>query len=108
MPTALETLKPGQNIQVTVTKAPRTEDAVGTIERLMRQDPNVKRGLRKTHRRRMQNLNVYIRGNRDWTSREKCSKLVRVEQGATWTMTYVPHLAPDMKSVERFLSVKPA
>lgn len=108
MSTALETLKPGQTIQVTVTKTPRTEDAVGTIERLMRQDPAIKRGLRKSHRRRMQNLNVYIRGNRDWTSREKCGKLVRADKGATWTMTFVPHLAADMRSVQQFLDVKPA
>lgn len=102
----IDTLKPGQMIQCTVVKAPRTEDRLQTIMRLMRKDPATKRALRKAHRSRMQNLLVYSRGNRDWTSRKRVGKIVRVAAGETWTMPYTPDLAPDFKSVEQYLEIK--
>lgn len=106
--TTIDALKPGQSLKITITRRPRTDDAVSTLERLMRQDVNVKRGLRKSHRRRQQNLNVYIRGNRDWTSREKCGKLVRVEAGQSWTMPFFPQIAPDLRAVQSYLTIEPA
>lgn len=104
----LETLKPGQDIQCTVVKAPRTDDRVQTIARLMRRDVKVKRGLRKAQRIRRQNMLVYNRGNRDWTSRKRVGKIVRVAAGETWTMPFTPDVAADLRSVEAYLSVKPA
>lgn len=100
--------KPGQFIRCTVTKLPRSENGRITVERLMRMDPGVKRGLRKAHKKRQQNLNVYIRGNRDWTSRAKCGKLCRVEKGEAWTMRYDLHVANDLASLEGCLKVEAA
>ena len=104
----IDTLKPGQMIQCTVVKAPRTEDRQQTIMRLMRKDPATKRALRRAHRGRMQNLLVYNRGNRDWTSRKPVGKIVRVAAGESWTMPYTPDLAADFKSVEGYIQVKGA
>jgi hypothetical protein len=104
----LESLKPGQNIRCTITKAPRTEAGTDTLERLMRQDPAIKRGLRRAQRRRRQDMVVYNRGNRDWYKREVCGKLVRAEKGASWTMQYSHHIAPELRSVEGFIAVQPA
>lgn len=101
-------LKPGQMIQCTLKAAPRNHGAVTTLERLMRLDPVVKRGLKRAHRKRIQTLNVYIRGNRDWTSRVKCGKLVRPEAGKSWTMRFDLSLAGDLRSVQDLLTVKPA
>lgn len=103
----LDRLTPGQNIRCTITKDPRTDDRRQTIARLMRLDPEVKRGLRKAHRRRMQNLVIYNRGNRDWVKRERPGKLVHPEKGESWTMCFTPELAPDLRSVEAFLKVEP-
>ncbi len=101
-------LKPGQSVRCTVTKAPRTPAKIDTIERLMRLDPSVKRGLRRAQRRRRQGMVVYNRGNRDWYKREICGKIVRLATGATWTMDYSLQLLPEFKSVEDYVSVSPA
>ncbi|MBL8764204.1 MAG: hypothetical protein JNM07_08035 [Phycisphaerae bacterium] len=104
----LDSLKPGQKIRCTVVKDPRTADRRSTISRLMRNDANAKRGLRKAHRKRMQNLVVYNRGNRDWTKREIVGKIVQPEAGQAWTMIYTIDLAPDFRSVDGFVKVEPA
>ncbi|MCG3122706.1 MAG: hypothetical protein GIKADHBN_01099 [Phycisphaerales bacterium] len=103
-----DSLKPGQTITCTITKAPRGEGRISTLERLMRRDPTNAKALRRGHKLRQQNLNVYNRGNRDWTSRVKCATVVRVAQGEAWTMTFTPDLVPDFRSVEGYVSVKPA
>jgi len=104
----IDSLKPGQNIRCTITAAPRREATVDTLERMMRQDPDIRRGLRRAQRRRRQDMVVYNRGNRDWYQREICGKLVRPELGATWTMQYSHHIAPELKSLDGFLSIEPA
>lgn len=104
----LDTLKAGQDIQCTIVKAPRTDNRVQTIARLMRRDVAIKRGLRKAQRLRRQNMLVYNRGNRDWTSRKRVGKIVRVVAGETWTMPYTPDIAADLRSVEAYLSFKKA
>ena len=104
----LDKLKPGQNIRCTITKAPRTEAGIDTIERLMRQQPDIRRGLRKAQRRRRQNMVVYNRGNRDWYKREICGKLVKAQTGATWTMQYTHQIAPELNSLAGYVSVQPA
>lgn len=100
--------KPGQSIRLTVSKMPRAEAPVDTIERLMRMEPGVKRGLRKTQRRRRQEMVVYNRGNRDWYKREICGKLVRCQTGASWVMPYSHLIAPELQSVKDYLKVQPA
>jgi hypothetical protein len=53
-------------------------------------------------------MEIYNRGNRDWVKRERCARLVSCVKGATWSMTYVPALAPDLASVEKYLQITPA
>ena len=74
----------------------------------MRQDANVQKALKKSQTRRRQTMNVYNRGNRDWTSRQKVGKIVEVEKGSSWTMPFFHQLAPDLRSVEKFLSIEAA
>lgn len=104
----LEKLKSGQNITCTVNKAPRAAAAVSTIARLMRLDPDSKRALRAAQRVRRQTTVVYNRGNRDWVQRRTCARVVRVSRGQTWTMPYSADLAADFRSVQDFLTIKPA
>jgi hypothetical protein len=104
----LDTLKPGQTIRCTITAAPRTEAGIDTLERLMRQEPSIKRGLRRAQRRRRQDMVVYNRGNRDWYKREICGKLVQARKGASWTMQYSLQILPELKSLAKYLQVKPA
>lgn len=100
--------KPGQTIHCTVTTLPKAAAPVDTIERLMRMEPGIKRGLRKSQRRRRQEMVVYNRGNRDWYKRETCGKLIRCAAGASWTMTYSHHLAAELAALKPYLTVKPA
>ncbi len=53
-------------------------------------------------------MNVYNRGNRDWTSRKTVGKIVMVKPGETWNMHYTPDLAADFRNVEAFLTIASA
>lgn len=101
-----DSIKPGSTITCTITKAPRGAGRISTLERLMRRDPAAIKALRKGQKRRLQNLNVYNRGNRDWTSRVPCAKVVRVAEGESWSMTFTPDLVPDFNSVAEYVNVK--
>ena len=104
--TTLGQASPGQSLTCTIVAEPRTDDKRQTIERLMRRDPDNKRSLRRAQKLRKRRLNVYIRGNREWTSREKSARVVRAQQGTTWTMPYTPDIAPDLRSVATLVEVK--
>jgi len=97
---------PGQVLTCTVDRDPRSHGEETTLERLMRRDPEHKRALRRAQRMRAQRLNVYTRGNRDWTSREKPARVVRAIKGATWTMEFTPDIAKDLASVADCLTIK--
>ena len=99
---------PGQNIRITITSAPRNEAGIDTLERLMRLEPGVKRGLRRAQRRRRQDMVVYNRGNRDWYKREKCARIARAASGASWVMPFSHQLAPELASVASHVKVEPA
>ncbi len=108
MSTTFDSMKPGQKITVSVTSAPRREDQVQTIERLMRQNVTARGALTRAQNRRRRYTPIRTRGGRRWYVRQHPAKVVRVEQGATWDMTYIPHLAGDFRSVEQFLDIKTA
>jgi hypothetical protein len=102
----MSSYKPGQNLVCTVTKVPLAENTQDTIARLMRLDPANKKALRRAQRMRRQRMIVYNRGNRDWYSREKSARVVRVITGATFTLPFTLNLAGDLANVEKYLSVK--
>ncbi|MFI4898657.1 MAG: hypothetical protein ACIARR_12630 [Phycisphaerales bacterium JB059] len=104
----LDGIKAGQTIKCTITGEPRAQDATDTIVRLMRRDPNIKRALARAQRLRRQRMNTYIRGNRTWYSRERCSKIAKVQSGASWEMPFTFDIAPDLQSVGQFVSVEKA
>lgn len=99
--------KPGQTIKCTVKRVPRG-DARDTIARLMRFDPAIKRSLKKAQNHRMRTLIVRSRGKRPWAVRRKAARHAVPSDGATWTMTWFPHVRPDFESVEQYLAVEAA
>lgn len=108
MSSSYDSLKPGQKITVSVTSTPRREDQVQTIERLMRQNTGARAALSRAQQSRRRFTPIRTRGGRRWYVRQHPAKVVRVENGATWEMTYVPHLMGDFRSVEKFLDIKSA
>ena len=49
-----------------------------------------------------------IRAGRRWINRVRATKVTRVMQGETFTITVTPKVIPDLRSVEKFLKVKKA
>lgn len=104
----LDKFKAGQNVRLTVVKAPRAQGCVTTIERLLRLDPIVQRGLRKARSKRKQTQFWFNRGNRDWLKRQTCGKIVKCAAGSTATFPYAVNLAPDIQSVAKYLKIEAA
>ncbi|MCA9278637.1 MAG: hypothetical protein H6815_10640 [Phycisphaeraceae bacterium] len=104
----IDSLEAGQTIRCTIKAEPRRLASEKTIRRLMQMDPAISKGLRVSQARRRTNLHVYVRGNRDWTDREKCPNIAQVKTGESWSMVYSPLLANDLKSVASYIDVAKA
>lgn len=104
----LQNLQPGDEIRCTVDSEPQAERKQKTIERLMRRDPSIAKGLRRAQELRRRRMHVYIRGNRSWHAREKAARIAIVKKGASWVMPYTPDLHADLKSIETYLSIEKA
>ncbi len=102
-----ELIAPRNTVTFTITKTPERPAQRKTIQRLMRMQPEVQRGLSKLARRRRQEDNVTnIRAGRRWVNRARTTKITHVEPGETFTLTLTPQIIPDLKSVEKFLEAK--
>jgi hypothetical protein len=104
----LDAIDPGQTIRCTIVQEPTLTDDRQTVARLMRRDADIKRRLKAAQEHRMRTLHVRSRGKRPWAVRRKSARHALPKLGASWTMKYIPHLAPDFRSVERYLKVEPA
>ena len=98
-------LTPGNDVTFTITAAPRREAERKTIQRLMRMQPHIQKGLRAlAKKRRLEDNRTYIRAGNPWTDRAKTTKLTRVEPGQTFTLRITPQMIPDLESVSKYLS----
>ena len=97
-------LVPQKTVTFTITKPPRRPAERKTIERLMRMQPDVRKGMKALQRQRRQHDNVtYIRAGVRWTNRARATKLVRAVPGASFTLRLSPQIIPDLRSVEQYL-----
>jgi hypothetical protein len=104
-----DVIAPNQRITFTVKRSPQREAERKTIQRLMRMQPEIQRGLTKLARQRRQKDNrPYSRAGKIWVNRVKTTKLTRVAPGETFTLHVTPQIIPDIKSVEKHLDAKPA
>jgi len=102
-------IAPLKTVTFTITKAPSREAQRKTIQRLMRMQKDIQRGLDRLARQRRQKDNItYIRAGVEWVNRKRTTKLTRVSAGETFTLTITPQIIPDLKSVEKFLEAKAA
>jgi hypothetical protein len=102
----IDSLNPGQRIEITIVRQPRAESERKTIARLMRQDPTIKKSLRGAQRHRANTLVVRSRGRRPWAVRRPCARYANVSPGIKFTFVYTPQLANDLKSVSKHLEIK--
>jgi hypothetical protein len=104
-----DVIAPQKTVTFTVTKVPPRSAQRKTIERLMKMQPDMQRGLKARARRRRQHDNIVdIRAGRKWIQRVPASRLARAEQGQTFTLTLTPQIIPDVKSVQQFLKAEKA
>lgn len=102
-------LAPSSTVTFTVTKVPSAPARRKTLERLMQMQPHVKKGLKALQgKRRREDNRMTTRAGRPWIDRKKATKLVWLEPGATFTLKVTPQLIPDIRSIERFVSMAAA
>jgi hypothetical protein len=100
-------LEPSKTVTFTITNTPRRPAEVKTLQRLMQRQPHVQKGLKSLQKQRRQKDNIsYIRAGKMWTNRARATRLTRVEPGATFTLQIIPHIVPDLLSVEKYLDAK--
>lgn len=96
-----------QTVVFTVKEVPAEPRRQQTILRLMRMNPGVQGALNRLKRERLRSGNRRTaRAGRIWLARERCTRVVFVEPGATFSVRMTPQIAADVKSVERYLTAK--
>lgn len=97
-------ITPGQTVTFTVSSAPRRVAERKTIERLMRMQPKIRKGLRTLQAKRRDENVTYTRAGRPWTNRKRATRLIRAEVGAQFTLHVTPQIVNDLQSVQKYLS----
>ena len=102
-------LAPAATVTFTMTMLPKNERGCKTLNRLMKMQPEVQKGLSMLARRRRQKDNIPTkRAGRIWVNRKKPTALTRVEIGESFTLRVTPQIIPDIKSVAAYLEMKAA
>ncbi|MAD20673.1 MAG: hypothetical protein CMJ52_11105 [Planctomycetaceae bacterium] len=102
-------LAPSSTVTFTITSLPKNERGRKTLNRLMKMQPEVQKGLSMLARRRRQKDNIPTkRAGRIWINRKKPTALTRVEIGESFTLRVTPQIIPDIKSVAAYLEMKAA
>ncbi len=102
-------IAPNQTVTFTITKAPTRPAERKTIQRLMRMQGHIQKGLKALAKQRRQHDNrPYIRAGVEWVDRVKTTKLTRVQAGESFTIRITPQIIPDIRNVEKYLETSPA
>jgi hypothetical protein len=104
-----DVIAPSKTVNFTITKTPHRPAELKTLQRLMRMNRSVQKGLERIAKRRRREDNITRqRAGGQWTNRVKMSKLTHVRKGESFTLRITPQIMPDIKAVEKFLEAKPA
>ena len=102
-----DVIAPRNTVTFTVTRVPQRTAQRKTIERLMKMQPDLQKALKVRARQRRQHDNIVdIRAGRKWIQRVRATKMARLAQGETFTLTLTPQMIPDVRSVEQFLKAE--
>jgi hypothetical protein len=103
-----DVIAPTSTVTFTVRKTPDAPADRKTIQRLMRMQPHIQKGLKALQKGRRKDNRTYIRAGVPWTDRVKATRLTRVEEGAQFTLFITPQIVADLRSVEHYLDAKKA
>ena len=103
-----DVIAPTNEVTFTIKATPKRSAERKTIQRLMRMQPHIQRGLTMLARRRRQIDNKPgIRAGVMWVDRKRTTKLTRVDAGEQFTIRITPQIMNDIKSVEKYLDAAP-
>jgi hypothetical protein len=103
----MSTIPTTGTVTFTIKSVPPTNGGFRTVERLMRLERGSQRMLKKLQKTRVNELNERRpRAGRMWLVRARCTRLVRVAPGQSFTIQVTPQLAKDLASVADYLDFK--
>ena len=103
----MSTIPTTGTVTFTIKSVPLTDGGFRTVERLMRLERGAQRILKKLQKKRMTQLNEWRpRAGREWLVRARCTRLVRVAAGESFTIQVTPQISKDIASVAKYLDMK--
>ncbi|MFW5653953.1 MAG: hypothetical protein ACOC0P_07890 [Planctomycetota bacterium] len=99
-------LKPGDQVEVTVTRTPNHEPDKKTLRRLMLCNTDAQREKDKSLRHRRTRFDPHIRGGRIWVTKPKAARVMLPIEGRSWTMKWRPQLRYDFEAVADLIEVR--
>lgn len=103
----MSTIPSTGTVTFTIKTVPQTRGGYRTVERLMRLNTPTQGILKKLQEKRVKHLNEWRpRAGREWLVRARCTRIVRVEAGRSFTIPVTPQLAKDIASVADHLDFK--
>jgi hypothetical protein len=99
-------IKPGQWVNITVKSEPRAAAARKTMIRLFRKDARVAAEHKRLARARP--VRFDRRGGRPWGDRPKFLPVARTTPGSSYRIFASVDVLRDLKSIDKYVDVKPA
>lgn len=100
----MQTIKPGQTVEIEVTSLPRSEAARKTLIRILKRDPEAIRRQRHQKNKRP-SREEWIRGAMTWHHQMKSRPPVDMKVGAKGTLRATLDVLRDLTSVSRFVKI---
>jgi hypothetical protein len=104
----MNTIAPGTKISITIVKKPTSAAAAKTLVRLLRKDRSVQKEAARLKKTRKTHFRQAARGGRLWNINVVTQPAVEAKLGVCKTITATLDVLTDLKSVSRFVEVKPA
>ncbi len=96
-----------KTLTFTITKTPRLDKHRKTLQRLIYMQRHIQKGLRDLSKRRAREDNITSpRAGRTWTNRARMTKFQHPVQGESFRIFVSQQILADVKSIEKFVSVK--
>jgi len=99
-------IKPGSNVEITITKTPTNEAAAKTLSRVFGKDAAARKLRARRKDLRISGSHPIRRGGRIWMVRPKAPRLVMPEKGDSCKIRATIDVIADLGSVSRFVSIK--
>ncbi len=104
----LDQIKPGSQVKVQVVKRPTNTAARKTLVRVLSKDPAIQAEHKRLRKVRAARYNPQMRGGRLYGGQMIKLHPIKGELGDSGRLTATVDVLTDLRSVQRFVEVKPA